>query len=77
MILCWDNPEGLYILVGGVGMAFAAYAKIEAGLRPKDILSVVIAAFDAFSDIAFTVQQLRAMSSDFECVMWATLHWHS
>ena len=74
MILCWDNPEGLYILVAGVGttilvMAFAAYAKIEAELRPKDVLSVVIAAFDAFSDIAFTVQQLRAMSSDFECVM--------
>ena len=73
-ILCWDNLQGLYILIGGVGVtilvvAFAAYSRIQARLRPKDIFSVIIAAFDAFSDFAFTVQQLQTMRSEFECAM--------
>ena len=73
-ILCWDNLQGLYILIGGVGVtilvvAFAAYSRIQARLRPKDIFSVIIAAFDAFSDFAFTVQQLQTMRSEFESAM--------
>ena len=50
-------------------VAFAAYSRIQARLRPKDIFSVIIAAFDAFSDFAFTVQQLQTMRSEFECAM--------
>jgi len=62
-----------YILVGGCAgtacvLVFAVFSKIRAKLKPTAIFSVLIASGDAFTDIAFTVQQLRGMSSSFQYV---------
>ena len=71
-----DHNGGLEwsIPVAGLGVTalvlmFAAYSKIQAKLKPADIFSMIIAAGDAFTDIAFTVQQLRVMNSAFQYVI--------
>jgi hypothetical protein len=67
-----------YVLFGGLALtlfivAIAAYSKIKVGLRGPDIASVLLAAGDAFSDIAFTVKQLASMSTTGEHVVAALL----
>ena len=62
-----------YILAGGLSatafvIAFGAYSKARANLKFTDIISIVISAGDAFTDLAFTVQQLSKMQNRTEYV---------
>ena len=57
-----------YVLAGGscataFALAFGAYSRVQAKLRFTAILSIFIASGDAFTDIAFTAQQLQKMES--------------
>ena len=57
-----------YVLAGGLFatafvLVFGTYSKAKAKLRFPAILSIFIAAGDAFTDIAFTAQQLHSMES--------------
>ena len=56
----------LYILLGGLALTgvvliFAAYSKVRVKLSGADILSSLLAAGDALTDIAFTMQRLGIM----------------
>ena len=56
----------VYILLGGIGLTvavlcFAAYSKVRIKLSGADILSTLLAAGDALTDIAFTMQRLGIM----------------
>ena len=56
----------IYILLGGLGvtvavLCFAAYSKVRVKLSGADILSTLLAAGDALTDIAFTIQRLGIM----------------
>ena len=80
-VICLDHLRGggeWLILFGGLGgtvlvLMFASFSRIQAKLRPMDILSVLIAAADAFTDVAFTVQQLGTMESSFDYVTGSLL----
>lgn len=57
-----------YVVAGGLFatalvLAFGAYSRAKAKLRFTGILSIFIASGDAFTDIAFTAQQLHKMQS--------------
>ena len=47
-------------------LVFTVYSRAKAKMGPKDVASVLIAAGDAFTDIAFTELQLRTMSNAFQ-----------
>jgi len=60
-----------YILAGGLSatavvIVFGAYSRARARLKFTDIISIIIAAGDAFTDLAFTVQRLGNMSTSVE-----------
>ena len=62
-----------YVLAGGLcatafALAFGAYSRAKVKLRFTSILSIFIASGDAFTDIAFTAQQLHKMKSLFDHV---------
>ena len=62
-----------YVLVGGMCatvfvLAFGVYSRAKAKLKFTDIVSIVVAAGDAFTDIAFTVQRLSHMQTRTEHV---------
>ena len=64
-VFCLEAKLGfeIYILLGGFGLTvavlcFAAYAKVRVKLSGADILSTLLAAGDALTDIAFTMQRL-------------------
>ena len=64
-VFCVDAKLGfeIYILLGGIGLTvavlcFAAYSKVRVKLSGADILSTLLAAGDALTDIAFTMQRL-------------------
>ena len=68
-VLCVnENSLGfeVYILLGGLGLTvavlcFAAYSKLQVKLSAAEILSTLLAAGDALTDIAFTIQRLGIM----------------
>ena len=56
----------VYVLLGGLALTgavliFAAYSKVKVKLACADILSALLAAGDALTDIAFTMQRLGIM----------------
>eukprot|EP00964_Phaeocystis_antarctica_P025596 scaffold14410_cov60-Phaeocystis_antarctica.AAC.1 len=68
----------MYILLGGLGLTvavlcFAAYSKVQVKLSGADILSTLLAAGDAFTDIAFTMQRLGSMHTTADQVVGALL----
>ena len=68
----------IYILLGGIGLTvavlcFAAYSKVRAKLSGADILSTLLAAGDALTDIAFTIQRLGIMHTTADRVVAALL----
>ena len=67
-MLCIIGKFGfeIYVLVGGlcltvVMLGFATYSKVRVKLSGADILSTLLAAGDALTDIAFTMQRLGIM----------------
>ena len=53
----------IYIVLGGISLTvavlcFAAYSKVRVKLSVADILSTLLAAGDALTDIAFIIQRL-------------------
>ena len=79
-VLCVDTNLGfeIYILLGGLGLTvavlcFAAYSKVSVKLSGADILSTVLAAGDALTDIAFTIQRLGIMHTTADHVVAALL----
>jgi len=68
----------IYILLGGIGLTmavlcFAAYSKVRVKLSCADILSTLLAAGDALTDIAFTMQRLGIMHTTADQVVAALL----
>jgi hypothetical protein len=68
----------IYILLGGIGLTvavlcFAAYSKVRVKLSGADILSTLLAAGDALTDIAFTMQRLGIMHTTADQVVAALL----
>ena len=65
-------------MLGGIGLTvavlgFAAYSKVRAKLSGADILSTLLAAGDALTDIAFTIQRLGIMHTTADRVVAALL----
>ena len=68
----------VYILLGGIGLTvavlcFAAYSKVRVKLSGADILGTLLAAGDALTDIAFTMQRLGIMHTTADRVVAALL----
>ena len=68
----------IYILLGGIGLTvavlcFAAYSKVRIKLSGADTLSTLLAAGDALTDIAFTMQRLGIMHTTADRVVAALL----
>ena len=68
----------IYIVLGGISLTvavlcFAAYSKIRIKLSGADILSTLLAAGDALTDIAFTMQRLGIMHTTADRVVAALL----
>ena len=68
MLCVNENSLGfeVYILLGGLCLTvavlcFAAYSKLQVRLSAAEILSTLLAAGDALTDIAFTIQRLGIM----------------
>jgi len=79
-VFCADTSLGfeIYILLGGLGLTaavlcFAAYSKVRVKLSGADILSILLAAGDALTDIAFTMQRLGIMHTTADHVIAALL----
>ena len=79
-VFCVDANLGfeIYILLGGLGLTvavlcFAAYSKVRVKLSGADILSTLLAAGDALTDIAFTMQRLGIMHTTADQVVAALL----
>ena len=79
-VFCADTNLGfeIYILLGGLGLTvavlcFAAYSKVRVKLSGADILSTLLAAGDALTDIAFTMQRLGTMHTTADQVVAALL----
>ena len=79
-VFCVDANLGfeIYILLGGLGLTvavlcFAAYSKVRVKLSGADILSTLLAAGDALTDIAFTMQRLGIMHTTTDQVVAALL----
>ena len=79
-VFCVDVNLGfeIYILLGGLGLTvavlcFAAYSKVRVKLSGADILSTLLAAGDALTDIAFTIQRLGIMHTTADQVVAALL----
>ena len=79
-MFCVDTNLGfeIYILLGGLGLTvavlcFAAYSKLRVKLSGADILSTLLAAGDALTDIAFTMQRLGIMHTTADQVVAALL----
>ena len=80
-VFCIGSVEtGLewYILFGGLAVTlfvllFAAYSKVHIKLSMSAILSVLLAAGDAFTDIAFTIQRLGITTTAAEQTVAALL----
>ena len=79
-VFCVDTNLGfeIYILLGGLGLTvavlcFAAYSKVKVKLSGADILSTLLAAGDALTDIAFTIQRLGIMHTTADQVVAALL----
>ena len=79
-VLCVDADLGfeIYILLGGIGLTvavlcFAAYSKVRVKLSGADVLSTLLAAGDALTDIAFTMQRLGIMHTTADQVVAALL----
>ena len=79
-VLCVDADLGfeIYILLGGIGLTvavlcFAAYSKVRVKLSGADTLSTLLAAGDALTDIAFTMQRLGIMHTTADQVVAALL----
>ena len=79
-VFCVDANLGfeIYILLGGIGLTmavlcFAAYSKVRVKLSCADILSTLLAAGDALTDIAFTMQRLGIMHTTADQVVAALL----
>ena len=79
-VFCADTNLGfeIYILLGGLGLTvavlcFAAYSKVRVKLSGADILSTLLAAGDALTDIAFTMQRLGTMHTIADQVVAALL----
>ena len=79
-VFCVDANLGyeIYILLGGIGLTvavlcFAAYSKVQVKLSGAEILSTLLAAGDALSDIAFTMQRLGIMHTTADQVVAALL----
>ena len=79
-MFCVDTNLGfeIYILLGGLGLTvavlcFAAYSKVKVKLSGADILSTLLAAGDALTDIAFTMQRLGIMHTTADQVIAALL----
>jgi len=79
-VLCVDADLGfeIYILLGGIGLTvavlcFAAYSKVRVKLSSADVLSTLLAAGDALTDIAFTMQRLGIMHTTADQVVAALL----
>ena len=68
----------VYVLLGGLALTgavliFAAYSKVKVKLACADILSALLAAGDALTDIAFTMQRLGIMHTTADQVVAALL----
>ena len=68
----------IYFLVGGLCLTvamlcFAAYSKVRVKLSGADILSTLLAAGDALTDIAFTMQRLGIMHTTADQIVAALL----
>ena len=79
-MLCVDDTLGfeMYILPGGLALTvamlcFAAYSKVKVKLSCADILSSLLAAGDALTDIAFTMQRLGIMHTTADQIVAALL----
>jgi len=79
-VLCVDANLGfeIYILLGGIGLTvavlcFAAYSKVKVRLSGAGIISTLLAAGDALTDIAFTKQRLGIMHTTADKVIAALL----
>jgi len=79
-VFCVDANLGyeIYILLGGIGLTvavlcFAAYSKVQVKLSGAEILSTLLAAGDALSDIAFTMQRLGIVHTTADQVVAALL----
>ena len=79
-VFCVDAKLGfeIYILLGGIGLTvavlcFAAYSKVRVKLSGADVLSTLLAAGDALTDIAFTMQRLGIMHTTADQVVAALL----
>jgi hypothetical protein len=79
-VFCVDAKLGfeIYILLGGIGLTvavlcFAAYSKVRVKLSGADILSTLLAAGDALTDIAFTMQRLGIMHTTADRIVAALL----
>ena len=79
-VFCVDADLGfeIYILLGGIGLTvavlcFAAYSKVRVKLSGADVLSTLLAAGDALTDIAFTMQRLGIMHTTADQVVAALL----
>ena len=79
-VLCVDTNLGfeIYILLGGISLTvavlcFAAYSKVRVKLSGADTLSTLLAAGDALTDIAFTIQRLGIMHTTADQVVAALL----
>jgi len=79
-VFCVDGDLGfeIYILLGGIGLTvamlcFAAYSKVRVKLSSADILSTLLAAGDALTDIAFTMQRLGIIHTTADKVVAALL----
>ena len=79
-VFCVDADLGfeIYILLGGIGLTvamlcFAAYSKVRVNLSGADTLSTLLAAGDALTDIAFTMQRLGIMHTTADQVVAALL----
>jgi len=80
-VLCVnENSLGfeVYILLGGLCLTvavlcFAAYSKLQVKLSAAEILSTLLAAGDALTDIAFTIQRLGIMHTTADHIVAALL----
>ena len=79
-VFCVDANLGfeIYILLGGLGLTVAvlclsAYSKVQVKLSGADILSTLLAAGDALTDIAFTMQRLGIMRTIADQVVGALM----
>ena len=73
-----EDITGLYVLAAGLAVTILVlvagiYSKVKLQLSTSDLVSILIASGDAFTDIAFAVQQLTIMETLLDKVASALL----